>query len=98
MAARAEKKGDAKTVDFRGLELKLPATLPGTLIFDFADIESGNELRGTMEFLKSLVGAEQYQAIRNKVAEEGISFEDVEGALQGLIEEILDSSGLSQGE
>ena len=97
-AARGEKAGKSKTIDFRGLELKLPAKLPGTLIFDLADIETGNDLRGTMEFLKSLVGPEQYQAIRNKVAEEQISFDEVEKVLVGLLEDIVGTSGLDLGE
>lgn len=97
-AARSEKKGKVKTVNFRGLKLKMPAKLPGTILFDLADLESGNDLRGTMEFLKSLVGAEQYQAIRNKVAEDGIGIDEVDTVLLSLIESILESSGLSRGE
>lgn len=97
-AARSEKNGKPKTVNFRGLKLKLPAKLPGTILFDLADLESGNDLRGTMEFLKSLVGAEQYQAIRNKVAEDEIGIDEVDTVLLSLMESILESSGLSQGE
>ena len=97
-AARAEKKNEQKTVDFRGLKLGLPAKLPGTILFDLADLESGNDLRGTMEFIKSLVGAEQYQAIRNKVAEDDIPFDKVTDVLLALLEDILETSGLSQGE
>jgi hypothetical protein len=97
-AARAEKNAEAKVVDFRGLKLHLPAKLPGTLLFDLADLESGNDLRGTMEFIKSLVGAGQYQAIRNKVAEDDIPLDEVDGVLLKLLEDILESSGLSQGE
>lgn len=97
-AARAEKKAEAKVVDFRGLKLQLPAKLPGTILFDLADLESGNDLRGTMEFIKSLVGTGQYQAIRNKVAEDDIPLDEVDGVLLGLMESILDTSGLAQGE
>lgn len=97
-AARAEKKNQPKTVDFRGLTLTLPATLPGTLIFDLADLESGNGLRGTMELIKSLVGPDQYQAIRNKVADDEIPLDEVEGVLEGMLEDVFESSGLSQGE
>ena len=96
--ARSEKKDKAKTVDFRGLTLHLPAKLPGTILFDLADLESGNDLRGTMEFIKSLVGAGQYQAIRTKVGEEGIPLDEVDGVLLKLLEDILETSGLGQGE
>lgn len=97
-AARAEKKDTAKVVDFLGLKLKLPAKLPGTILFDLADLESGNDLRGTMEFIKSLVGSDQYQAIRNKVAEKEIELDKVDGVLLKLLEDILEASGLNQGE
>jgi hypothetical protein len=97
-AARSEKKNTPKAVDFLGLKLKLPAKLPGTILFDLADLESGNDLRGTMEFIKSLVGPDQYQAIRNKVAEDEIALEKVDGVLLKLLEDILEASGLSQGE
>jgi hypothetical protein len=96
--ARAEKKDDLKTVDFRGLTLHLPPKLPGTLLFDFADLETGNELGGTMQMIKSLVGEGQYQAIRAKVGEEGITFEEVEPVLQKLVEDILEAFGVSSGE
>ena len=97
-AARSEKKDEPKTVDFRGLTLHLLADLPGTLLFDLADLESGNDLRGTMEFIKSLVGADQYQAIRNKIAEDAILLDDVADVLLKLLENILETSGLGQGE
>lgn len=97
-AARAEAEKTPKVVDFRGLELKLPAKLPGTILFDLADIDSGRDLQGTMEFIKSLVGEGQYQAVRQKVAEDGISLDEVDGVLLKLLEDILDASGLGQGE
>jgi hypothetical protein len=97
-AARSEKSGKAKVVDFRGLELKLPTKLPGTILFDLADLETGNDLRGVTEFLKSVVGAGQYQAIRNKVAEDGITIDEVDQVLLGLFEDILETAGLGSGE
>lgn len=97
-AARSEKKDESKTVDFRGLTLHLPAKLPGTILFDLADLESGNDLRGTMEFIKSLVGAGQYQAIRNKTGEDDIPLDEVDGVLLKLLEDILETSGLGSGE
>lgn len=97
-AARSEKKDEAKTVDFRGLTLHLPAKLPGTILFDLADLETGRDLSGTMEFIKSLVGEGQYQAIRAKVGEDGIPLDEVDGVLLKLLEDILETSGLGQGE
>lgn len=97
-AARAETNDEPKTVNFRGIELKLPAKLPGTVLFDVADIDAGRDLRGTMEFLKSLIGEGQYEQIREKVRADGIALDEVEGELIKLIEGVLDASGLGQGE
>jgi hypothetical protein len=92
------KKDQPKSVDFRGLKLKLPAKLPGTILFDIAEIEAGKDLKGTMEFLRSLVGDGQYEAIRAKVAEDAIPFSDVIDVLEKLVGDILDEGGLGLGE
>lgn len=97
-ASGAEAKGEAKTVDFRGLELEIPAKLPGTILFDLADVEAGRDLQGTMEFLKSLIGQNQYQLVREKVAADGIGFDEVIDVIQKLIEDILEIAGISEGE
>lgn len=96
--ARSQKKDAAKTVDFRGLTLHLPAKLPGTILFDLADLEAGRDLSGTMEFIKSLVGAGQYQAIRSKIGEDNIPLDEVEDVLLKLLESVLEASGLGSGE
>jgi hypothetical protein len=97
-AARAEKKDEPKVVHFSDLELTLPAKLPGTILFDLADIEAGRDLRGTMEMVKSLVGADQYQAIRDKVADDGLDPDETVTALGNLIEGILNAHGMGSGE
>lgn len=97
-AASRAKKDQPKSVDFRGLDLKIPAKLPGTILFDIAEIEAGRDLKGTMEFLRSLVGDGQYEAIKAKVAEDAIPFPDVIDLLQGLVEQILDQAGVGLGE
>jgi hypothetical protein len=97
-AARREKAGQEGTVDFLGLKIGVPAKLPGTILFDIADLEMGRDLRGTMEFVKSLVGEDAYQAIREKVGEAGLGIDEVTESLVDLLEKILDKAGLSMGE
>lgn len=98
-AARSEKKADdVKTVDFRGLKLHLPKEPPGTLLFDIADLEGGREFQGMMELIKSLVGLGQYQAIRAKIGEDGLSLGQTEEALAELVTDVMESTGLKQGE
>jgi hypothetical protein len=96
--ARSEKKDEAKKVDFRGLKLHLPKEPPGTLLFDIADLEGGREFQGMMELIKSLVGLGQYQAIRAKIGDEGLSLGETEDALAELVADMMESTGLKQGE
>lgn len=99
-AARGEKKGKSKSVDFHGLTLTLPAKLPGTLLWDFKDVLEGNErsVGGFIGFLESLVGPEQSKAVRDKVREEDLGLEETFEALDSLLGDIFEASGLSQGE
>lgn len=97
-AAASGKDDKQKTVDFHGLKLVIAEEPLGTILFDIADLEGGREFIGTMELIKSLLGREQYQAVRNKVAEEGLKLGEMEDALAQLVGDILESSGLGQGE
>jgi hypothetical protein len=97
-AARAEKKPKAKTVEVCGLTLTLPKVLPGSALFDIADAEMGNDLRGTMGLLGSILGADQYQALRTKIAEDGLDIDQTQQALEGLVDGVLVAYGLSAGE
>jgi hypothetical protein len=99
-AARGEKTDDPKTIEFRGLELVVPAKVPGTLLWDFNEVLAGDErsLTGIINLIGSLVGAEQNQAVRSKVQEDGLDIEETIGALEGLLEEIFEAAGLSAGE
>jgi len=97
-AARAEKAKQAKKVKFRGTEFALAPKIPGSLLFDLADIESGRDLAGTMELLKSLLGAGQFQVLRDKVTQEGLDIEETTTALGTLVENILDTYGITEGE
>lgn len=97
-AARAEKKKEAPTIEFRGLKLVLPEKIPGTLLFDLADLDSGRDLQGTMGLIKSLIGEAQYQAVRDRIGADGLDLEETETALVGLLEQAFDASGASLGE
>lgn len=97
-AAQRERKGKEATVDFQGLKIKVPSKLPGTLLFDIADLEMGRDLRGTMEFVKSLLGEDQYRAVREKISELSMGLDETMEALVELLEGVLDKGGLSLGE
>jgi hypothetical protein len=99
-AARGEKKDKSKTVDFRGVKLTLPAKLSGTLLWDFQTLMGGDErsLGGIIDFLESLVGAEQSRLVRSKVREDDLDIEETFPALEDLMQKVFEESGVSQGE
>jgi len=99
-AARAEKKGESKTVDFRGAKLTVPPKLSGTLLWDFKTLMEGDEqsLGGIIDFLESLVGAEQSRVVRSKVRDDDLDIEETFVALEDLMQRVFEESGLSQGE
>lgn len=92
-AARADKDGP-KRIDFRGVELELPDVLPGTLYFDFADLSDNEDDPGAqMRLLKSLIGDEQVATVRQKVADDGVSFDEIPTVIIGLFESALAAYG-----
>jgi hypothetical protein len=99
-AARAEKKNEPKVVDFRGLTLKMPAKISGTLLWDFNELLAGDErsFSGFIGLLESLVGAEQNGAIKAKVREDDLDLEETFEALEGLLEDVFEAAGLTLGE
>jgi hypothetical protein len=99
-AARAEKKDAQKVVEFRGLELQMPAKISGTLLWDFNDLLSGDErsFSGFIGLLDSLIGAEQNAAVKAKVREDDLDLEETFEALEGLLEDVFETAGLTLGE
>jgi len=88
-----------KTVKFRDLELELPTDLPGTVAFDWAEIEDGKkDVSPVMNLIKSIVGRDQFNRIYEKVGDDGLGMEETLEAISKLSEEIFASYGTSLGE
>jgi hypothetical protein len=97
-AARAEtSEPESRTIDFRGLELTLPATMPGAVLFDVGLVDE-KDIVGMMRLLDSLIGREQYLQVRAKVAEDGLDVETVAEPLGELINDAFGAYGMKPGE
>lgn len=99
-AARAEKKPESKPkeIQFHELTLTLPERLPETVMFDITDIESGVQMddpRPIFRLLRSVVGGEQFVAIRNQIEIETLP---VGEAVMELMKDVLAEYGLTSGE
>jgi hypothetical protein len=98
-AAAAETSPQPKTVQFRGLVLELPPVLSGSLYFDFAELEDDSANIGAqVRLLKSRLGDEQVRTVRDKIAADGVPFDEVEDAVVGLFDAALDAYGVGMGE
>jgi hypothetical protein len=94
-AARSEKSPKGKTLKFKGLTVKLPPTLPDTLLFDMAEIEAaGENPMPVFRMLRSVLGPEQFGEVRAAVEAGTIKVAD----LDDFITQIFGKYGLSPGE
>lgn len=96
-AARAEKNGAEKTVTWEGIEFTLPAKLPGTLLWDFATVQS-DPTAATINTIHKCLGAEQAAKVRQKIEDDGVTLDEVVGPLQELLEAIFATYGTEAGE
>lgn len=95
-AARSE--GRKKVLDFRGLKLKLPAKAPGSIVFDFAQLEEGqNMIAPVVGLIRTMLGEEQLEQVKAKIGADDVSLDDMPDVLMGLVNDILDKYGLTAG-
>jgi hypothetical protein len=92
-AARAEKSPKQKKYEFNGVKFVLPPLLPDTIMFDIVDMESGNAVV-VFRTLKSILGSEQFYALRQAVDDQTIKAEELDTFIEGLFEKY----GVSPGE
>lgn len=100
-AAAAEKAGGGpRTVEWRGLALTVPEVLPADVAWAMADIESatGTSVSPILALLRSIIGADQEQQLREKLSADGVSFTDLPDALSELLTALFDSYGMAEGD
>lgn len=98
-AARAEKTPDAKTFTWRDLTFDLPAQLPATVAFDFADMaESDSGPLAAFRLLGSIIGNDHLAEIRKKIAADGDTVDDLETIIGELFTAAFEPYGISLGE
>lgn len=98
-AAQAETSDEPKVYEWRGLELELPAKLPGDLAFAYADLEASGESMGSIVgIVRSLIGDENAQLVRHKIAEDGVALDEVNGVLAGLVNGAFALYGMAEGD
>jgi hypothetical protein len=82
-----------KTAKIGELELDLPDELPPAIIFDLVELEaSGDDPMPVMRTLRSMLGSEQFIALRHHVEANDV------GDLNGLLDLIFGQYGVKLGE
>lgn len=99
-AARAEGNGKPPTFKHRGLTLKLPQkTLSSEVAYAFAELEgSKQQLFPFMQLVKTLIGEEQLDKVREKQAADGVGFDEVADDLIALVDNAFKAYGVGLGE
>lgn len=97
-AARAETNGKPPTVSYRGLELVLPPQLSSEVAYAYAELEGRRGIKPIVDFVASLIGAEQMALVREKQAADGVRFDEVPGELDDLVGSVFEAYGTTAGE
>lgn len=100
-AAAGELAGEPKRIEWEGITFDCPPQLPGELFFDFADLEdesSGKSLTTMRTVLRRLTGEEGERAIRTRIAERGLSLDEVSAEIGALLEQVMNAYGSAVGE
>lgn len=97
-AAQTEVTEESKSVEFRGVELSLPAKIPGALAFDLAALEDENTPSALIRVLKGLLGDEQTKLVRSKIVDDEVSMEEIVVVMAELLDTIIDQYGTGTGE
>lgn len=98
-AAAAEQDGGSHTVQWRGTEFTVPAVLPADLAWAMADLESSSRsFAPILGVLRSVLGEEQEQALRAKLAADEVSFADLPDALSELLSAVFETFGMAEGD
>lgn len=99
-AARAEKRSETKTVDFRGLSIELPAKPPLAIALRSHQIKrefEEDESAAGMRMLELVLGPQQFEAFVAKCEADGLSMDD-SSELDEVIAEIEGMLGVGMGE
>lgn len=100
-AARAEKSGQPKTFEWRGLKFDLPAELPGVFLWDVQVLQEAGEnaqFTALLNVIGSLIGQDRLPEIRQKIADDQVSMEDLPDVVDDLMWGLVGVYGLEPGE
>ncbi|MGZ6587106.1 MAG: hypothetical protein ACXVHX_22685 [Solirubrobacteraceae bacterium] len=97
--AAAEVNDEPKVGLFRGVEFTLPPKLPATVALDIAEMQAGGDNLGSLwRLMSGVLGTGQMRRLRDKVEEDGDSFDEIEPLFNEFIALIVGPYGLTPGE
>lgn len=98
--AIADIKNEQRFGTFRGVQFKLPASLPATFIFDVGEMQAGDgtDFSVVHRLMVGVLGAESWRAVRDRIASDGDSIDDLEGLMEELFAAVMAPFGMTPGE
>lgn len=98
-AAQAERNGQPRTIEFRGITFELPVKLGASIIWR-AGITRDDDIGGIARLVESVIGADGFSRVLDKLDADGVTVDDDEAldAVLDLLNRALGEYGLSTGE
>lgn len=99
--AVADMKDKPKKGDFRGIALTLPAQMPAVFVFDVAEAEEalrdGQGFGPLRRLMIGFIGEDQWRAVRQKIADEQQTLDDLGEIVDELFASIFAPYGVTAG-
>lgn len=95
---KPDQEPEVKGIKYHKLELRLPDSLPETVMFDITDMEAGvatDDPRPVFRLLRSVLGPDQFVSVRNIIESENLTVGD---EVIELMKDVLAEYGLTAGE
>jgi hypothetical protein len=99
--AIAELSSKPRKSDFRGLALTLPPILPATFGLDMAELQASeghNNLGPMYRLVVGVIGEEQWQAVREHIADRADTMDDIGAIYEELLAACTEPYGVTPGE
>lgn len=98
--AIADLKAEPRKGSWRGVQFDLPPMLPATFAFDVGEMmaDEGLDFGLVHNLMVSIVGADAWRAMRAKIAEDGVGFDQLDDLLAEFFAAVMEPYGMDLGE
>lgn len=95
-AAKAETDGAARTIEWQGQTIALPAEMPDAILMDLGLVQASDDASASFQMLMTLIGEDQYKQVRNLLRKGTIALSEVADLIRLVFEEYGTTEGESE--